>query len=58
MRRECALLDRGLAARCRIGAGLVLAVADAAVLESGDSVSVPERAAALERLISELDSSR
>ena len=58
MARECALIDRGLAARCRIGAGEVLAVADAAVLESGDPAAIPDRAAALERLISALDSKR
>ena len=54
--RECAILAAGLAARCRIGEGLVLAVADAALLEAGQSQAIPIRAAALEALIASLES--
>lgn len=54
--RECAILAAGLAASCRIGEGRVLAVADAALLEDGQSQTIPTRSAALETLIASLES--
>ncbi|MDG2003602.1 MAG: ABC transporter [Novosphingobium sp.] len=54
--RECTLLASGLAARCQIGAGRVLALADAAMLEEAAARAIPLRAAALERLIASLES--
>jgi len=49
--RACKIAAEGLAARCRIGAGEVLAIADAALLESGTSGDEPHRRAALDRLL-------
>lgn len=47
----CALLAGGLAARCRIGAGTVLAVADAALLENGTDGDAPDRLAIFDALL-------
>lgn len=49
---DCALLAGGVAARCRIGKGKVLAVADAALFEEGDPAM---RTAALAKLLSAAD---
>lgn len=54
--RDCALLFSGLGARCRIGKGRVLAIADAALLDRHDGHAVPDAAPALEALIAALDS--
>lgn len=53
---DCVPRDQGLAALCRIGAGRVIAIADAAVFEDVDEASVPERREALLQLISALES--
>jgi hypothetical protein len=47
----CRLLAAGLAARCRIGSGEVLAIADAALLEDGTSGDQAQRRAMLERIL-------
>lgn len=47
----CRLLADGLAARCRIGAGHVLAVADAALLEVGMAGDKTVRSGMLDRLL-------
>jgi hypothetical protein len=47
----CAVHADGLAVRCRIGAGEVLAVADAALWEEGASGDAAPRRAMLERLL-------
>jgi hypothetical protein len=52
--RECVLLTSGLAARCRVGEGRVLAVADAALLEDAQVQAIPDRTAVLERLLASL----
>lgn len=49
----CRLLAEGLAARCRIGAGEVLAIADAALLEVGTTGEEPVRSGALRRLLNQ-----
>lgn len=54
--RTCAIRDAGLAARCVIGKGTVLAVADAAVLESGAASGTTARREALHRLVAEAGS--
>lgn len=48
---DCRLYGDGLAARCRVGAGRVLALADAALLEDVPEGKAEERAAALQALI-------
>lgn len=53
---ECAILGSGLAVSCRIGAGRVLAVADAAVLEDTAGQAIPIRSVALDKLIASLES--
>ena len=52
----CAILGNGLAARCPIGKGEVLALADAALLEEAPPEALPARQAGLEWLIDSLDS--
>jgi hypothetical protein len=52
--QTCRILAKGLAARCRIGRGHVLVIADAALLEEGDPMQVEARRAALERLLDAL----
>lgn len=47
---RCSVMSSGLVARCAIGKGLVLAVADAALLEEADDPS-DDRSQALDRLI-------
>jgi hypothetical protein len=47
----CAVQSEGLAARCRIGAGEVTAVADAALWDAGTAGDAGTRAAMLERLL-------
>lgn len=54
--RDCVLLFSGLGARCRIGEGHVLAIADAALLERHDGHALPDAAPALEALIDALES--
>jgi hypothetical protein len=46
----------GLTVSCRIGAGRVLAVADAAVLEDTTGQVIPIRSVALDKLIASLES--
>lgn len=53
---DCVPRDQGLAAMCRIGAGRVIAIADAAMLEGVDPGGVAARRDALLRLISALES--
>jgi len=53
---DCVPRDGGLVALCRIGAGRVVALADAAVLETGLPESIPARREAVLRLLSALDS--
>lgn len=48
---RCELLAHALAARCRVGRGEVLAVADAALLESGTSGDEANRVSMLRRLL-------
>lgn len=48
--RNCVILGDGIAARCRIGRGQVVVMADAALLEEGGS-DIPSRASDLSRLI-------
>lgn len=50
---DCRLLADGLAARCRIGAGNVLVVADAALLEVGMAGEEAVRSGTLDRLLSQ-----
>lgn len=50
----CVFAAEGLAARCRIGRGTALVVADAALLETGESVPAGRRAEALSALFGEL----
>ncbi len=50
-RRDCVPRDGGLAATCRIGAGRVVALADAALFEQGGSETAEMRRAALDRAI-------
>lgn len=52
--RGCRLEAAGLAARCRIGRGQVLALADAALLDAADPAGDEARAAALDRLLEAL----
>lgn len=49
----CTIRDAGLVARCGIGKGMVLAVADAAVLENAPAGGQMLRRAALRRLLAE-----
>lgn len=49
--RACRLLADGLAARCRIGKGVVVAVADAALFEVGTDGENAARSAMLDRLL-------
>lgn len=49
--RHCTLLAGGIAARCRLGRGHVLLIADAAVLEQSGSDGVTAREAGLEGLL-------
>jgi hypothetical protein len=51
----CAMLGSGLAVRCRIGEGEVLALADAALLEDGSKESLPVRQRAFEALLISLE---
>ena len=53
--KGCASLGDGLVAQCRIGAGKVLVIADAAVLEADSEPDVASRRAVLERLLTQLD---
>ncbi len=53
---RCVLEAEGLVARCKVGRGSVLALADAALLETVELHAIPNRQAALKRLISGLDS--
>lgn len=53
--RDCVILGGGLLASCHIGAGRVLAFADAALLEEGPAHSVTIRRAFLHRLITFLE---
>lgn len=50
----CKIEADGLAARCRVGAGDVLAIADAALLENGTSGDERYRAAALAHLLARI----
>lgn len=52
--RGCRLEAAGLAARCQIGRGQVLAIADAALLDNGDPASGKAHAAALDQLMEAL----
>lgn len=56
--RNCRLLAGGRAVRCTIGKGRVLAVADAALLESAAADAASGRAAIFEQLLSEAASDR
>lgn len=49
--KDCTIADGGLSARCRIGKGTVLAIADAALLEAGNDKDRAERSNALNALI-------
>lgn len=49
--KSCRLLSDGLAARCRIGKGVALIVADAALLEDGEPGDLPARRAALSAML-------
>ncbi|MDE8650387.1 DUF4350 domain-containing protein [Novosphingobium album (ex Liu et al. 2023)] len=51
---DCVPEAGGLLAICRIGAGRVIAVADAALFESGDSPNLAARRAALDTLLARL----
>lgn len=51
---NCTIVAQGLAARCRIGAGRILAIADAALFEQGASADEPQRRAMLDRLLASL----
>lgn len=51
---QCRLFADGLAARCRVGKGVVLAVADAALLEPRSGGEDSDHAAALQALLSDL----
>jgi hypothetical protein len=51
---KCMILAQGLVARCKIGRGEVLALADAALLEDGDGTEIDARAEALATLVGEL----
>lgn len=48
---DCTLLAGGIAARCAVGAGHVLAVADAALLDEGTGQDRAARKSALQRLV-------
>ncbi|MCB2060308.1 MAG: ABC transporter [Novosphingobium sp.] len=52
----CSIEAHGIAARCRIGAGRVIAVADAAMLKDAPANAVATRRTALERLLRHLAS--
>jgi hypothetical protein len=56
--RGCTLLAAGLAARCRIGKGRVLVIADAALLEKERGSGPEGHGEALDRLILEVDRDR
>jgi hypothetical protein len=49
--RHCRLVAEGLGAKCRIGMGLVLAIADAALLEDSDPAELGQRPVTLNALI-------
>ena len=49
--KRCRLLSDGLAAHCRFGKGVVLIVADAALLEDGGPGDLPARRAALDAML-------
>ena len=51
----CTLAAEGLAAECRVGKGRVLAIADAALLEQGDSSDEGARAALFDALLDRLE---
>lgn len=50
----CAFAGEGLVADCRIGRGRVVAIADAALFESGESIPMQSRETALLQLFGEL----
>lgn len=52
---SCRIKAGGLAARCLVGKGQVVAVADAALLEDVEADAVESRSAALDRLLDQLD---
>lgn len=52
---SCRIKAAGLAARCLVGKGQVVAFADAALLEDAPADDLPMRAAALDRLLDHLD---
>lgn len=52
--RGCLLQAGGLVARCRVGKGRVLAVADAALLETAESTEAPIRSEILHKLLETL----
>ncbi|MCP5404551.1 MAG: ABC transporter [Novosphingobium sp.] len=52
--KDCSVEGNGIAARCRIGAGRVIAVADAAMLEEVPAGEVAARRTMLERLLEKL----
>jgi hypothetical protein len=54
---DCHLYADGLAARCRVGEGTVLAIADAALLEEGPEGDGGDRAAALQMLLDSITES-
>ena len=51
---RCAIAASGLAARCDVGAGRVLAIADAALLEQEDGGASDARARIFDRLLNEM----
>lgn len=54
---DCRSYGDGLAVRCSVGKGAVLALADAALLETGDASETDDRAAALQALLASITES-
>ncbi len=48
---ECTISETGIAARCRVGAGRVTLLADAALLDGEEDSELPRRQAVLEQLV-------
>lgn len=53
--KDCEIITAGLAARCRVGGGQVLAIADAALLDEGAPQERMVRSSALEMLVGQAE---